>query len=200
MGDLALLGQSKNERWKQQNRAFRFRKRWGSPLSGVTAGTAEEGVSYRTQATFRDTYMTELLALEEIARRVLQVRGQKVLLDADLAMLYGVETRRLNEQVKRNPERFPEDFMFQLTEEEWEALRSHFAILKLGRGQHRKYLPYVFTEHGASMAANVLSSARAVVVSIYIVRAFIALREAHWLCPSPGEAKKRSVSLLQTSY
>ncbi len=93
-----------------------------------------------------------------IERRILLLRGQKVMLDADLAELYGVETRRLNEQVRRNAARFPEDFMFQLSAEETQSLRSQFATLKPGRGQHRKYLPYVFTEHGALMAANVLNS------------------------------------------
>jgi phage regulator Rha-like protein len=88
-----------------------------------------------------------------------------------------VETKRLNEQVRRNLGRFPADFMFTLDQEEWEALRSQFATLKTGRGQHRKYLPYAFTEHGAIMAATVLNSPRAVEVSIYVVRAFVQLRE-----------------------
>jgi len=105
------------------------------------------------------------------------IRGQKVLLDSDLAELYGVPTRRLNEQVRRNKQRFPDDFMFQLTKEEVEALRSQNAILKSGRGQHRKYLPYAFTEHGAIMAATVLSSPRAVEVSLFVVRAFVKLRQ-----------------------
>jgi len=99
------------------------------------------------------------------------------MLDADLAALYGVETRRLNEQVRRNTERFPEDFMFALSQEEWNALRSQIATLKTGRGQHRKYLPYAFTEHGAIMAATVLNSPRAIEVSVYVVRAFVQLRE-----------------------
>ncbi|MBI5618405.1 MAG: ORF6N domain-containing protein, partial [Gammaproteobacteria bacterium] len=94
--------------------------------------------------------------LPAIDHRILLLRGQKIMLDADLAELYGVETKRLNEQVRRNAERFPDDFMFQLTAEEYASLRSHFATLKTGRGQHRKYLPYAFTEHGALMAANVL--------------------------------------------
>ena len=98
------------------------------------------------------------------------------MLDADLAGLYGVETKRLNEQVRRNVERFPEDFMFQLSAEEYDALRSQIATLKPGRGQHRKYLPYAFTEHGALMAANVLNSRRAVEASVYVIRAFIRLR------------------------
>lgn len=119
-----------------------------------------------------------LLPLETITQRIVVFREQKVLLDSDLATLYGVETRRFNEQVRRNTERFPEDFMFQLSQEEWDSLRSQFATLKTGRGQHRKYQPYVFTEHGAIMAAMVLNSARAVEVSVYVVRAFTRLRQA----------------------
>jgi hypothetical protein len=98
------------------------------------------------------------------------------LLDAELAALYGVSTKRLGEQVRRNAERFPEDFMFQLTPDESTSLRSQIATLKTGRGRHRKYLPYAFTEHGAIQAANVLNSPRAVEMGIYVVRAFIQLR------------------------
>ncbi len=99
------------------------------------------------------------------------------MLDADLARLYGVTTKRLNEQVKRNRERFPEDFMFQLTVEEtdrWRRSRSQFATLE--RGQNIKYFPYAFTEHGAIMAANVLNSRRAVQMSVFVVRAFVKMR------------------------
>jgi ORF6N domain len=116
-------------------------------------------------------------SVEQIESRIFLIRGQKIMLDADLAELYGVETKRLNEQVRRNSERFPEDFMFQLSEEELESLRSQFATLKTGRGQHRKYLPYAFTEHGAIMAASVLNSPRAIEVSVHVVRAFVRLRE-----------------------
>lgn len=112
-----------------------------------------------------------------IESRILAIRGQKVLLDADLADLYGVETRRLNEQVRRNLERFPADFMFQLDDAEYAALMSQFATSKPGRGGRRK-LPLAFTEHGAIMAATVLNSPRAVEVSVYVVRAFVRLREA----------------------
>lgn len=120
--------------------------------------------------------------LEAITHRIVVVRGQKVLLDSDLAALYGVETKRFNEAVKRNLARFPADFMFQLSAEEFEALRSQFATLNAGeqpagRGRHRKYLPYAFTEHGAIMAASVLNSPRAIEVSMYVVRAFVRLRE-----------------------
>jgi hypothetical protein len=114
---------------------------------------------------------------ERIAGSIRFVRGHRVMLDVDLAALYGVTTKRLNEQVRRNAERFPGDFMFRLRAEEWAALRSQNATLKAGRGQHRKYLPYAFTEHGALMAANVLNSPRAFEASVYVVRAFVRLRE-----------------------
>lgn len=116
-----------------------------------------------------------LVYLEGIQPRIFTIRGQKVLIDSDLAKLYGIETKRLNEQVKRNRERFPEDFLFQLTNEECDSLRSQFATLK--RGQHRKYFPYAFTEHGALMAASVLNSPRAIEMSVFVVRAFVRLRE-----------------------
>jgi len=98
--------------------------------------------------------MTEhgLIPVERVEKAILFLRGQKVIIDEALAELYGVTTKRLNEQVKRNPERFPPDFSFQLSEEEVAALRSQFATLKTGRGRHRKYRPYAFTEHGALMA------------------------------------------------
>jgi len=116
--------------------------------------------------------------VQNIARTILVLRGHRVLLDADLATLYGVATKRLNEQVRRNANRFPADFMFQLTDKEHEALRSQNATSKTpaGRGG-RRYLPYAFTEHGAIMAATVLNSPRAVEISVYVVRAFVRLRE-----------------------
>jgi len=123
------------------------------------------------------TYKQPLISMANIETKILLIRGQKVMLDADLAELYGVEIRALNQAVKRNPERFPLDFMFQLTPEEHESLRSQFVILKTGRGRHRKYAPYVFTEHGALMLGNVLKSERAVEVSIMVVRTFVHLRE-----------------------
>jgi ORF6N domain len=126
----------------------------------------------------------ELLAPEAISLRIATVRGQRVIVDADLAALYGVETKRFNETVKRNLAKFPADFMLQLSADEWAALRSQFATLNAagaaastGRGQHRKYLPYAFTEHGAIMAATILSSPRAIEVSVYVVRAFVRMRE-----------------------
>ena len=115
-------------------------------------------------------------AVESISLSIAALRDQRVILDSDLAALYGVETKRFNEQVKRNAARFPADFMFQLTAEESDSLRSQIATLKTGRGQHRKYLPYVFTEHGAIMAATLLNSPRATALSVYVVRAFVALR------------------------
>jgi len=117
-----------------------------------------------------------VVSLAEIEQRILTIRGQKVMLDSDLARLYGVPTKRLNEQVRRNLERFPPDFMFQLSVEEASALRSQFATSKLGRGG-RRYLPYAFTEHGAIMLANVLNTPRAAEVSVYVVRAFVRLRQ-----------------------
>jgi len=116
-------------------------------------------------------------AVESISLSIAALRGQRVILDSDLAALYGVETKRFNEAVKRNAARFPADFMFQLTAEEFDSLRSQFATSNAGRGG-RRYLPYVFTEHGAMMAAMVLGSPRAVEVSVYVVRAFVRLREA----------------------
>ena len=113
----------------------------------------------------------------EIERRILFVRGHKVVLDADLASLYGVTTKRLNEQVRRNVERFPLDFMFQLTNQEVMHLRSQFATSNSTARGGRRYRPYAFTEHGALMAANVLNSTRAVEASVYVVRAFVRLRE-----------------------
>jgi len=117
-----------------------------------------------------------IVPLERIESRILLIRGHKVMLDSDLAELYGVTTKRLNEQVKRNRQRFPADFMFQLTSDEATNLRSRIATSKQGRGG-RRYRPYAFTEHGAIMAASVLNSHRAIEVSIYVVRAFVKLRE-----------------------
>ena len=120
--------------------------------------------------------MSEVQEVRTITEAIQEIRGQRVLIDSELAALYGVTTKRLNEQVKRNLARFPGDFMFQLTVEEAEVLRSQIATLKRGRGEHRKYAPFAFTEHGAIQAANVLNSRRAVEMSIYVVRAFVKLR------------------------
>ena len=121
--------------------------------------------------------ISTLIPIDAIAKRIVFIRGQRVILDTDLAQLYDVPTRVLNQAVKRNGERFDVDFMFQLRQDEHEALRSQLVILKMGRGQHRKYLPYVFTEHGAYMAGNILQSPRAIEVSKFIVRAFIQMRD-----------------------
>ncbi len=123
--------------------------------------------------------MTRAIALspEHISCEILVVRGHRVLLDAQLAALYGVTTKRFNEQVKRNTERFPDDFMFRLTSSEVEALnRSQFAT---GSQKHRdpRFPPFAFTEHGAIQAANVLNSPKAIEMGIYVVRAFLRLRE-----------------------
>src|SRR4030065_1429791 len=117
-----------------------------------------------------------LIPVERIERLILLIRGHKVMLDSDLAELYGVTTKRLNEQVRRNLSRFPEDFLFQLTESETQVLRSQFATSKEGRGG-RRYLPYAFTEHGVAMLSSVLNSERAIKVNIEIMRTFVRLRQ-----------------------
>ena len=120
--------------------------------------------------------MAELiLAPEQIKRRIYSVGGQNVMLDSDLAELYGVETRTLNQAVRRNISRFPTDFMFQLNEQEDESLRSQFVIANAGRAKKR-YLPYAFTEQGVAMLSSVLRSERAVQVNIALIRAFVAMR------------------------
>jgi len=116
-----------------------------------------------------------LIPAERIERLILLIRGQKVMLDRDLAELYGVTTGNLNKAVSRNKDRFPDDFAFQLTREEYESLRFQFGILK--RGQHAKYLPRVFTEQGVAMLSSVLKSKRAIQVNVAIMRTFVRLRE-----------------------
>ena len=116
-----------------------------------------------------------LVPENQILKIILVIRGEKVILDSDLAALYGIETRRLNEQVRRNKDKFPEDFMFQLTQEEFANLKSQIATSSLGWGGRRK-APLVFTEHGALQAANVIKSAQANKMSVYIVRIFVRLR------------------------
>ena len=136
-----------------------------------------------------------LIPIEQIDGMIRTIRGSRVILDSDLAKIYGVPTFRFNEAIKRNRHRFPPNFMFQLTTEEAAALRSQIAILKetagerltpnssqiailkKGRGQHRKYRPYAFTEHGALQAANVLRSPRAVQMSVFVIRAFVRMRQ-----------------------
>jgi hypothetical protein len=119
----------------------------------------------------------EIVLSENIERSILLLRGHRVMLDSDLAHLYGVPVKRLNEQVRRNRRRFPADFMIQLTSEEYDALRSQSATLKPARGSHRKYLPYAFTEQGVAMLSSVLHSQRAIDVNVEIMRAFVRLRE-----------------------
>ena len=112
-------------------------------------------------------------APHQISDRIVVVRGLKVILDSDLAALYGVPTKRLNEQVRRHPGRFPSDFMFLLTAGEWEALRSQIAATRPGRSPRRRFLPYVFTEGGALMASGLLKSPRAIEISISLARATV---------------------------
>ena len=118
-----------------------------------------------------------VLTNDFITTKILFVRGEKILLDSDLAFLYGVEAKRLKEAVRRNIDRFPEDFMFELLKEEWESLRSQSATLKTGRGQHSKYPPMAFTEQGVAMLSGILNSKRAVETNIAIMRTFVALRQ-----------------------
>jgi len=121
--------------------------------------------------------MKELIPVEIIERKIYLIRGEKVMLDSDLAVLYEVETFNLNKAVKRNIDRFPEDFMFQLTKEEADSLRFQIGMSKTeGRGG-RRYLPYVFTEQGVAMLSTVLNSERAVKVNIEIMRTFVRLRQ-----------------------
>lgn len=117
------------------------------------------------------------MQLQTIQSKIYEVRGQKVMLDFDLAELYEVETKRLKEAVRRNIERFPSDFMFELTRDEYNSLRTQFATIEDGRGKYSKYNPFAFTEHGVTMLASVLRSSKAIEVNIQIVRAFVYLRQ-----------------------
>lgn len=130
------------------------------------------------------------VSLEPVETLIRVIRGERVILDVDLAALYGVETRSLVQAVKRNRDRFPADFLFQLTSDEVISLRSHFVISKMRGG--RRYLPYAFTEHGALMAANVLKSNTAVQASVQVVRAFVRLRQ---LVTSNAELSTRLTEL-----
>jgi hypothetical protein len=134
---------------------------------------------------------------KDISRRILTIRGRRVMLDADLAELYGVTTGALNQAIKRNAERFPKDFMFRLSREEADSLRSQFVILKeAGRGKHRKYLPFAFTEQGVSMLSGVLNSPRAIQVNIAIMRAFVRMRQMLF----SHEELARKVDALEKKY
>ena len=151
---------------------------------------------FRTFATVNiiSYNLTTMDNLQKIQSKIYVIRGQRVMLDSDLAAMYGVETRALNQAVKRNTERFPEDFMFQLTKGEWtilqsqiltsistdnqenDLLTSQIVILKNGRGQHKKFMPYAFTEQGVAMLSSVLRSPLAIQVNIGIIRAFVEFR------------------------
>lgn len=126
--------------------------------------------------------LAEVSTSLRIEERIITIRGRQVMLDKDLAQLYGVETKRLNEQVKRNIERFPEDFMFRLTSEE--CLRSQIATLNTKPGQHLKYMPYAFTENGIAMLSSVLRSETAIAVNIQIMRTFTKMRRSMSMLPN----------------
>lgn len=118
-----------------------------------------------------------MIELQKIETKIHEVRGQKVMLDFDLAELYGTETKRLKEAVRRNINRFPGDFMFELTRTEYNFLRSQIASLETSKGTHSKYLPFAFTEQGVAMLSSVLNSEKAIDVNIAIMRAFVLLRQ-----------------------
>ncbi len=138
---------------------------------------------------------TDLIPGERIEKAIFLIRGEKVMLDRDLASLYGVETGALNRAVKRNLQRFPPDFMFQLTAEESDFLRCQIGISKKGRGG-RRFLPYVFTEQGVAMLSSVLNSERAILVNIEIMRAFVKLRQ---MLASNAELSRR-LDELESNY
>jgi hypothetical protein len=123
--------------------------------------------------------MSKVITLPEeiLFKKIYLIREQKVLLDFDLAELYDAESKRLKEAVRRNIERFPEDFMFELSIQEWNLLRTQFASLKTGRGKHPKYPPFAFTEQGVAMLSSVLNSPRAIAVNIEIMRIFVKMRQ-----------------------
>ena len=132
----------------------------------------------------------EIALVRSLDSRILVLRGVKVLLDSDLAELYAVDVKRLNEQVRRNSSRFPKDFLFQVSPEEYRILRSQNATSRLEHGG-RRYLPHAFTEHGALMAANVLSSRRAIQMSVFVVRVFVRTREATVIRHHLAEPERR---------
>jgi len=134
------------------------------------------GISNR-QKDMAKVIKSLMISDEFVMNKIYFIRGQKVMLDRDLAGLYDVETKVLNQAVKRNTERFPMDFMFRLTEVEWESLRSQIVTLEAGRGKYSKYLPFAFTEQGVSMLSSVLNSETAIRVNIQIIRVFTRMRE-----------------------
>ncbi|HAH24207.1 MAG TPA: DNA-binding protein [Prolixibacteraceae bacterium] len=116
------------------------------------------------------------MQIEKIQTKIYEIRGLKVMLDFDLAELYEVETKVLNQAVKRNIDRFPDDFIFQISRDEYNSLRSQFVTLETGRGKYTKYLPYAFTEQGVSMLSSVLKTSKAIHVNIQVIRAFVFMR------------------------
>jgi len=120
--------------------------------------------------------MSEAYLTEIVQTKIYSIRGHQVMLDTDIAEIYGVETKRINEAVKNNPEKFPDDFYFELNTDEQASLRSKFSTLKKGRGQHRKYPPKAFTEQGVYMLATILKSPIASQVTVAIMRAFVSMR------------------------
>lgn len=122
------------------------------------------------------THPTNYMELQLIQSKIHILREQRVILDFDLAEFYGVETKRLKEAVRRNTERFPEDFVFELTREEYNALRTQIASLENGRGKYAKYTPFAFTEHGVAMLSGILNNTKAIEINIAIIRAFISMR------------------------
>lgn len=138
--------------------------------------------------------------LEELRTRIHEIRGIQVMLDKDLAELYGVEVKNLNKAVKRNIDRFPPDFMFQLTKEELNTLRFQNGTLKAGRGEHTKYLPYVFTEFGVAMLSSVLRSEIAIQVNIRIMRAFVAVRKYFAMQGSEHDELEDRIKRLEDTF
>jgi hypothetical protein len=147
------------------------------PICLFARVSVEDGNTQTTYNHVMTTTRSAVIDSNAIMSNILVIRGHRVLLDSNLAVLYQVETKALTRAVRRNAERFPGDFMFQLAAEESGALRSQFGALETGRGKHRKYAPYVFTEQGVAMLSSVLNSQRAVQVNIEIMRAFVRLRE-----------------------
>ncbi|VAX15804.1 Putative DNA-binding protein [hydrothermal vent metagenome] len=139
--------------------------------------------------------MSKLIPSENIETKIYLIRGNKVMMDSDLALLYEIPTKRLLEQVRRNVERFPEDFMLQLTKEEYDFLRSQIATSKKGSGG-RRYLPYAFTEQGVAMLSSVLKSKRAIEVNIAIMRAFVKLRKML----ASNDELKRKLAAMERKY
>jgi ORF6N domain len=148
------------------------------PICLIASICAEDGSTRTHYSCVMASTRSVTVDTDAIMRNILVIRGQRVLLDSDIAALYQVATKALTRAVRRNPGRFPPDFMFQLAAEESASLRSQSGALKTGRGKHRKYAPYVFTEQGIAMLSSVLTSERAVQVNIEIMRAFIRLRQA----------------------